>query len=303
MSTLTKQTPVLGVGLFAESVTSTTTPNFTEDTANALRADKTTGALLTKSVGGSEVVIDAATSDITVYGQFDDVATTLPSENGLAAARITEYRAFHVNLRNASGSEITTLPVSLASVPSHAVTNAGVFAIQDSEKIADDAAFTVGTTKVMPVGFLADETATDSVDEGDIGASRMTLDRKQIVTDYAHAAGGSTNYSTLSTAAVLAVEIKSSSGKVTDVQIFNKGAAAIYVRLYNQVGAPASTDGANIVWRGIVPGSTAGAGFVVQFPKGRDFSTGIGIRASSAIADNDTTVLVANEVVFNVGYK
>lgn len=43
---------------------------------------------------------------------------------------------------------------------------------------ADDSAFTVATTQVAPVGFLADETATDSVDEGDIGAARMTLDRK-----------------------------------------------------------------------------------------------------------------------------
>lgn len=78
-------------------------------------------------------------------------------------------------------SAIATLPVSLASVPSHAVTNAGTFAVQDSQKVADDAAFTVGTSKVQPAGFLADETATDSVDEGDIGAARMTLDRKQHV--------------------------------------------------------------------------------------------------------------------------
>lgn len=67
------------------------------------------------------------------------------------------------------------------TVGSHAVTNAGTFAVQDSEKIADDAAFTVGTTKVQPVGFLADDTAPDSVNEGDIGAARITLDRKQHV--------------------------------------------------------------------------------------------------------------------------
>lgn len=44
----------------------------------------------------------------------------------------------------------------------------------------DDAAFTPGTTPVQPVGFFADETATDSVDEGDTGSARMTLDRKQL---------------------------------------------------------------------------------------------------------------------------
>lgn len=90
-------------------------------------------------------------------------------------------------------SAISTLPVSLATVPSHAVTNAGTFAVQvdgsaltalqliDDTVFTDDAAFTVGTSKINAVGFIADETATDSVDEGDVGAARMTLDRKQHV--------------------------------------------------------------------------------------------------------------------------
>ena len=45
----------------------------------------------------------------------------------------------------------------------------------------DDTAFTIGTDKVNAQGFLADETSTDSVDEGDIGLARMTLDRRMIV--------------------------------------------------------------------------------------------------------------------------
>lgn len=44
----------------------------------------------------------------------------------------------------------------------------------------DDAAFAIGTDKVSGAGYLADETTPDSVDEGDIGAARMTLDRKQL---------------------------------------------------------------------------------------------------------------------------
>ena len=46
---------------------------------------------------------------------------------------------------------------------------------------ADDSAFTPGTSLVSPAGFFADETAPDSVDEGDTGAARMTLDRKQLI--------------------------------------------------------------------------------------------------------------------------
>lgn len=44
-------------------------------------------------------------------------------------------------------------------------------------ELADDAAFTPGTTRVVPVGFMVDDTATDSVDEGDAGAPRMSADR------------------------------------------------------------------------------------------------------------------------------
>jgi hypothetical protein len=47
--------------------------------------------------------------------------------------------------------------------------------------IADDAAFTVATSKVVPVGFLADDASADAADEGDAVAARVTLDRKQVV--------------------------------------------------------------------------------------------------------------------------
>jgi hypothetical protein len=45
----------------------------------------------------------------------------------------------------------------------------------------DDSAFTPATDYVGVAGFFADETAPDSVNEGDIGAARMTLDRKQLM--------------------------------------------------------------------------------------------------------------------------
>jgi hypothetical protein len=45
----------------------------------------------------------------------------------------------------------------------------------------DDAAFTPATDKVAMIGAQADETSPDSVDEGDAGALRMTLDRMLLV--------------------------------------------------------------------------------------------------------------------------
>lgn len=45
----------------------------------------------------------------------------------------------------------------------------------------DDSVFTPGVSTVSAAGFFADEAAPDSVDEGDVGAARMTLDRKQLI--------------------------------------------------------------------------------------------------------------------------
>lgn len=116
-------------------------------------------------------------------------------------------------------------------------------------------------------------------------------------------AGGALPYSFLSTAAVQAASIKASAGQVYGMQFFNKNAAAIFVRLYDQSGSPVSTDTANIKWRGMVPGQTTAAGFIIPFPVGLTFASGIGIRVTAAVADNDTTVLPANDVMGNVNYS
>lgn len=56
----------------------------------------------------------------------------------------------------------------------------GALWTRDTASQVDDAAFTPATGRVMPIAFLADETATDSVDEGDAGIPRMTLNRRLI---------------------------------------------------------------------------------------------------------------------------
>lgn len=90
-----------------------------------------------------------------------------------------------------------TLPVSLASVPSHAVTNAGTFAVQvdgsaltalqliDDTIFADDAAVTLGTSKGSVLAGVAVQ--TDGTDptavsaEGDAAALRTDMQRNLIV--------------------------------------------------------------------------------------------------------------------------
>lgn len=124
-----------------------------EITIDAISTSVTPG---TGAANLGKAVDDAAgaTDTVVAVGAIrDDVLTTLTPVDG-------DY----VNLRvNSTGA----LHVTASSFNNDAV-------------LVDDAAFTVGTSSVSASGFLADETAPDSVDEGDIGAARMTLDRRQL---------------------------------------------------------------------------------------------------------------------------
>jgi len=115
--------------------------------------------------------------------------------------------------------------------------------------------------------------------------------------------GGLSTYSFLSTAALQSAQIKGSAGQVYSMEFFNNSANPVYVRLYNQTGAPGALDDANIILRFMVPGNTSGAGFVKSWTNGVAFSTGIGIRVTGSIADQDMTALSANTVIGNVEYK
>lgn len=135
-------------------------------------------------------IITSITNPVTVTG----TGGTFPVTDSGGSLTVDAPVGTPVFVRLSDGtSAIATLPVSLASVPSHAVTNAGTFAVQvdgaaltalqliDDPIFTDDNAFTPASGKVHATGFFADESAADSVDEGDIGIARMTLDRKQHV--------------------------------------------------------------------------------------------------------------------------
>lgn len=61
-----------------------------------------------------------------------------------------------------------------------ATTNAGTFAVQDSQVITDNAAFTDGTSKVFPVGFIYDEVAGIALTENDVAAGRINVNRATV---------------------------------------------------------------------------------------------------------------------------
>lgn len=178
----------------------------------------------------------------------------------------------------------------------------GALWTRDTATQVDDAAFTPATGRVMPIGFLADETATDSVDEGDGGVARMTLDRKQIVSTYAHTAGGATPYKLVSAATTNATSVKASAGTVYMITASNVNAAVRYLKLYNKASAPTvGTD--TPVFTFAIPGNTAGAGTNIPIPNvGVNFSTGIAFALTTEATDAGTTAVAANEIVVNMAY-
>jgi hypothetical protein len=279
---------------------------------------------LAGAVAGTEVQVDVLTLPALPAGKNNigdvDVASlpALPAGNNnigdvdvassvLPTGAATSAKQPALGTAGASSTDVisvqgiasgTALPVSVATIPSHAVTNAGTFAVQDSQKVADDAAFTVGTTPVNPVGYLADETATDSVDEGDAGAARMTLDRKLIVTVQPHTAGGwdvknctSGDGSTALTNGAQA--IKASAGKLGGWFIYNPNASAAYVPIYNVASGSVTVGTTNPLMVLTIPATSAAN---LEMVNGLTFDTAISAAAATTAAGNSAlgTALEAN---------
>lgn len=172
-------------------------------------------------------------------------------------------------------------------------------------RIVDDAAFTPGTSRVHPIAFQADETATDSVDEGDAGCPRMTLDRKVIITSYAHAAaGGHSPFKSLDLDES-EEEIKGSGGKLFWIHVINLAATKRYLKIYNNTaaGTTVGTTVPDLTFPIPTLADTNGAGFCLNFgDHGIALGTGITVAATTGFADNDAGAPGANEVILNAGY-
>ena len=170
--------------------------------------------------------------------------------------------------------------------------------------IADDAAFTPGTTIVRMAGFQADETSTDSVDEGDGGAARMTLDRKQIVTIQPHTQGGLSIMRSLDIDET-EEDVKTSRGQLYSVFACNTATSTRYLKFYNATAANVTVGTTTPVLTIPIPGNASDdIAAVINFGShGVEFDTAISVACTTGLADNDTGAPAANDVIINVFYK
>lgn len=263
-----------------------------------LDAIQTGVQLLDNAIAGSEMQVDIVASLPAGTNNIGDVDVL--SMPGIVVEDAAETAGG--NLMAVGTVRRDTAASSAGTTGDNATLNTdsvGALWTRDTSTQVDDAAFTPATGRIMPVGFLADETATDSVDEGDAGAARITLDRKQIIANYAHTAGGATPYKLNSAASTNATSVKASSGQIYSIMCTNTNAAVRYLKLYNKASAPTvGTD--TPVQTYAVPGATTGGGFVLSIPVGMAFSTGIAFAITTGAADSDTGAVALNEIIVNL---
>lgn len=94
------------------------------------------------------------------------------------------------------------------------------------------------------------------------------------------------------------VNIKSSAGQVYGWFLFNRSSSVNYVKLYNKSSRPLVGYDTPFM---TIP-LPAGGGANVSFTAGITFSRGIGITATTGIADGNLGMPAANDVIVNIIY-
>lgn len=207
---------------------------------------------------------------------------TAPSDVSGDADRVNAWF-----LRN--GAQAVNVTAAGALIPGDATDGLKV-QLSGGPLLADDAVFTPGTSKVLPIGLEADEGSTDSVDEGDVGAPRMTLDRKTITTPQPHTAGGLSTFNASGAdgadTGVLtntAVAVKASAGQLYGWFIYNPNDEASMVNLYDIAQGSVTVGTSTAKLQLTIP---AGAAANVLGTMGIQFGTALTVSATKTAGSN-----------------
>jgi hypothetical protein len=236
----------------------------------------------TVSLSGGSVTLTNPTTGTPTLGAAVSIAggqnvgiSSLPAVSGTVSLAGGNATAVKVD-----GSAVTQ-PVSLASVPSHPVTNAGTFAVQPS---AGDLTSGSQTTKIV------NGSNTLAIDS--LGAATMN---NPPLTSYSYTASGAVSVNT-----ILIGPIASSSLRMLSVQVISLGAGGA-------IQAELSNDNSNWIFTNYynITGATTGSG---NFNTSSNIATFgfayVRLRLSTAITSGNTNIQVTgsqNDLIRNIG--
>lgn len=95
--------------------------------------------------------------------------------------------------------------------------------------------------------------------------------------------------------------VKNSAGAITFIVATNVSAGMKFLKLYDTNQVPVAGTGVPVARIPIPAVATTGAGIVLSLAVPLKFATGIAFTITGAAADNDTTVLAANDVTLTLG--
>lgn len=103
--------------------------------------------------------------------QATNLVVTTTTGAASVICNITGAQQFRARVTGRTVGTVTATAAIMAGGES------GVGAVTVDDTLVDDTAFTIATDRVFPVGYLVDDVASDTADEGDIGAARMSPTR------------------------------------------------------------------------------------------------------------------------------
>lgn len=188
LSTLNSKVTAVNTGavvLASGTISTITNVVHVDDNSGSLTVDGTVGA----TQSGTWTVQPGNTANTTAW-KVDASSVAVPVTDNSGSITVDAPVGTPAFVRLSDGAAaISTLPVSLASVPSHAVTNAGTFVTQEngaaltSLQLMDDIVHSgdAALSKYAVMGAVLDDTSTATVTENQAHALRMSPRRALLV--------------------------------------------------------------------------------------------------------------------------
>ena len=249
---------------------STGTVTVTQGTGTNLHIVCDSGCSSSSGFADNGAFTFGTTSINPIGGVFDDTSPNTATENSAAIARITQNKALHMNLRNASGTEIGTASNAVRTDPTgttpQPATQSGTWTVQPGN--------TANTTPWL----------TSPIPATSGGTSVCYL-----------SSGASTN----------ATNCKNAAGQLYGFDLINTTTTIYYLRLYNLSSSPTCSSATGFVRTIPVPpaGAAGQAGGITRsIPVGEAYGTGIGFCLTGGGSSTDNTN-AATGVYVSLNYK